>query len=544
MTLPNPTSPTGLIKPDGTPVTRADVAASRHAAALSMSGRGAHRGAGGSTQELSLFRAPTLSANAANRWERQTISNRARQLVRDEPEAATGVRQSVGMVIGSGWRFRSLPNARALGITKDEAKTLGDSIERLIATWATDPLRRCDLSRRHDFGGMLRLMWREWKTAGETLGVLNLRDRWNPVLQTTLNVVDTDRLSNPNGSFDTKNLREGVALDDDGAAIGYHIQRGHPGDFTTNALDTLIWDYVPRNASYGRPVVVHGFETTQPGQARGVSAFGPLIETFIMIGQYKSAELQTALINALFGAFVRSGFDPQSVAEILGVSDNSGVNLSSFQDARTAFYAESPVEFQGTRIPVLMPGDSVDLNTVPRSASAFDQFYQTMMQSTAAHLGLFEGQITGNYRGLNYSTLRGVFNEVWQQVAVQRSDFGAQIAVPIVLALIDEAEDRGLLDVPDHCAPLWDNPAAWVRGEFIGPARGQIDPEKEAKANLLNLEGQLTTRTAIWASQGADFEDGIRTMRDEMDMMADAGLDPSIREGALAPTNPNDGRTD
>ena len=125
---------------------------------------------------------------------------------------------------------------------------------------------------------------------------------------------------------------------------------------------------------------------------------------------------------------------------------------------------------------------------------------------------------------------------------MQRSDFGAQVAVPRILALIDEADDRGLLDVPAGCTPLWDNPAAWVRGEFIGPARAQIDPEKEAKADLLNLEGGLSSRTRMMASKGIDFENEMRTIAEERRAMEAAGLNPDVREGALAPSNPNDNR--
>ena len=541
MTSSSQTEATGLFKPDGSAVTRSDVARARASGKVSaLSSRSAYRGAGGSTQELAVFDAPNLSANAANRWERQRIADRARQLVRDEAEAAAGVRESIGMVVGSGWRLRSLPDAPSLGISEEDAKTLGDSIERVVSTWATDPLLRCDLAMRHDFGGLLRLLWGEWKTAGESLITLNLRGRYNPPLATTVNVVDTARLSTPSGEIETRFLQDGVEMDADGAPIAYHIRRAHPGDFGVSALDTMIWDRIPRFSDYGRPVCAHGFESKQPGQARGVSPFAPLIETFIMVGQYKSAELQSALINALFGAFVRSGLDPQSVAEILGVGDNSGIDLSTFQDARATFYEHSPVEFMGTRIPVLMPGDSVELNTAPRQASAFATFYQTLMQSAAAQLGLFEGQMTGNFKGMNYSNLRGAFNQVWNQVYVQRADFGSQIVRPIILALIDEAEDQGLLEVPAGCVNLWDNPAAWCRSEFIGPARGQVDPEKEAKAELLRLEGNLDTRTDIAASHGRDFEDLVRTWARETALMQEHGINPAVRESALAPSNPTD----
>ncbi|WP_427452190.1 phage portal protein [Litorimonas sp. WD9-15] len=538
---------TGILKADGSAVSAGEIAAVRMQGKMSALAPSGHttnyRGAGSSTQELAVFQAPTLSADAANRFERETLANRARKLVRDEPEARTAVEKSTGMVIGSGWRLQAQPDHRALGITEEEGRELATSIERAFQRWATDPRRLCDLTRRHDFGGLLRIAFSEWKTVGECLAVMNLREAVPGAFQTAVNLIDTDRLSNPNGAWDSDTMRDGVELDAHGAPIAYHIRRAHPGDISVNALDSLLWDRVPRESDYGRPVCIHGFTQSRPGQHRGITPLAPVIETFLMMGQYKGAEIQSALINALFGAFVKSGFDPSAVADILGVKQDSGVNLQGYQDVRQNFYDEAPVEFMGVRIPVLMPGDSVDLNTAPRQATAFNVFYRTLMQSVAAAMNVSEGQITGNYTGLNYSTLRGAFNEIWSAVMVQRADFGTQVVMPIYLAVLDEITDRGLIDLPPGCADLWEAPAAWCRSNWVGPARPQIDPEKAAKANLLNLEGRLTSRSKIYSSNGEDFDEEMAVIAGEEQRMEQLSISSNFREGALAPTNPTDGTT-
>ena len=520
-----------ILDASGDPVPPARIAAARAFAQTRP-----YRGASQNSQELGMYNAPLLSAHAANRWDRQILANRARDLVRNESEAAASVTKSVGMAIGSGWKLQSKPHAETLGISKEEARKLGRSIERAFSRWASNPLRFCDSNRRHDFGGLLRLAFHEWETVNDVLITMGWRETPLSDFATCVRIVDTDRLSNPHGRPDDEYLREGIVLDDFGAETGYHILKYHPGEIYT-ARGVLDWEYVPRETAYGRPVGIHGFTQTRAEQIRGVTSFAPIIETFVMLGKYKSAEVKSALINALFGAFVKSGFDPQAVAEILGIEQAFGDNVTSFQDTRMGFYEDKPVTLDGVRIPVLMPGDEVDLNTAPRQASAFKEFYRTLTQSIAAIRGVSHGQITGDYTGLNFSTLRGAFNEIWDMVFVKRADFGAQIVKPVMLCVLDEAEDKDMLDIPAGCPPLWEAPDAWCRSEWIGPARGQIDPEKESKGHLLRLDAGLASRTRIAAANGEDIDDIIAEIADENEKMNAAGVSPEFRDAGLAPTS-------
>ncbi len=526
-----------ILNASGANIPKAQIDAVRMKSALSGF-TSPHRGASSNSQELALLRAPTLSANAANRWDRSILSDRARHLVRNEATAGTAVRKSVGMGVGSGWTLQSRPDAYGLGIDKKAARDLGKQIERAFKCWADDPRKYGDATRHHNFGGQLRTLWGEWKTVNDVFVVMRYRRNSPACFKTAVQIVDGARVSNPSGQPDDQFLRDGITLDAYGAATGFHLRRGHPGDFA-GGIDHMMWDLVPREDAIGRPVGIHGFRQQRAEETRGVTLFAPLIEHFVMHGKHHRAEIQSALLNAVMGAFVKSGFDPVAIAEILGTGGSHGDSLTGIQDARMQIYDAHPVEFDGIRVPILAPGDDFSLNTAPRTASSFQVFNKILNQLLAASLGLAEGQVSGDYTGLNYSTLRGAYNEVYNEVFVDRADFGDQIVKPVFLCVLEEAIETEQIILPPGCADLWDEPAAWTKSNWIGPARGHIDPEKEAKGDILSIEARLTSRTRIAAARGIDLEELVAEQAEEQALYAEYDVDASFRAGALAPTPNN-----
>lgn len=530
-----------ILNPDGSPVTPTQIALSKLEAAqraghTAMLPNPTYRGASNQSQELAMFRSPHTSALASARWDRQILTDRARDLVRNESLVASAIRKKTGMAIGSGWTLQATPDGDTLGLTPEETENLSDQIERAFRTWADDPRRQCDARRRTDFGGLLRELHTEWSTVDEALAVLIYRKDPRSPFGTGVQVIDTDRLCNPNGQPDSDSLRDGVEIDAYGAAQGYYIRRAHAADWV-NARVAHIWDYVEREDVNGRPVAIHGYRTTRAEQGRGITALAPLIEKVAMLSNLARNQAMAAVLQASFAAFVQSGFDGEAVASMLGMDKMHGDSVAGFQDLRMSFYGDNPVSLNGVKIPILMPGDRVEGNTLSTQAAQFDTFKKELMRMIAAQTGVAESAISGDYTGLNFSTMRGQYNEIWNDILIDRADFGTQLVRPIYLAVIDEALALGRITPPPSCPDLWDEPAAWLRSNWIGPARGYIDPEKEAKGDVLALEMGVTSVVDVAAARGRDYEDVARTNARARRINVKYGLpnDP-VRESALMPT--------
>lgn len=88
---------------------------------------------------------------------------------------------------------------------------------------------------------------------------------------TTMQIIDPDRLSNPQQNFDMLNIRGGVEIDADGVPIAYHIRKAHIGDWWSGK-ETMTWERILRETDWGRPIVIHDFDSDQPPSI-GVSVF-------------------------------------------------------------------------------------------------------------------------------------------------------------------------------------------------------------------------------------------------------------------------------
>lgn len=78
---------------------------------------------------------------------------------------------------------------------------------------------------------MLRLGFRHKLIDGDALAVLQYRPdrlrRGRSRYATTVQIVNPDRLSNPQQNIDMPNIRGGVEIDDDGAPVACHIREAH-----------------------------------------------------------------------------------------------------------------------------------------------------------------------------------------------------------------------------------------------------------------------------------------------------------------------------
>ena len=77
---------------------------------------------------------------------------------------------------------------------------------------------------------------------------------------------------------------------------------------------------------------------------------------------------------------------------------------------------------------------------------------------------------------------------------------------------MEEAWLRGELTLPAGAPDFYEARDLWCNADWIGPARGFIDPVKEISATILALENRLMTYSEAWAQHGGDFEEGMEKL--------------------------------
>lgn len=504
--------------------------------------------ASSTAQAMAAWNPGNYDVNVVHAFENRSMVDRARDLVANNPFAAAAVDRRVSMTVGLTLRYTPQHEvmAKLLGISSEAASALASQIEAAWESWANDPLFRNDWEQEQPFGGQANLAERHHFVDGEALALMRWDEtpgwRW----RTSLQVIDPDRLGNPFGRLNDRKIVNGIETDGR-RNIAYHIREAHPADFTAIGAN-MRFERVPAREEWGRPVVLHLRTKTRAGMKRGVTRFASAMKLFKQTDQYTEAELSSALLNAIFGGYITTTKTAGEAGEALGIAQ-----LAELGELRQEFYkGTNPKLSNGARIPVLAPGDDFKLNAVPRHVQSFQGFLTTSLQAIAAPLGLAGSQLTMDFSKTNFSSWRGEMLQVWRDVLQGRQLVTTQFASQVLLCVIEEAIDNGDIDIPAGCPGLYENPAGWLAGRWIGPSRGTIDPEGEVKGAVARIGNGLSTfEIEALEANGSDYQANAGQLAWERDLFLGKGLTPialramleAVESGAPSDPQPENANT-
>lgn len=471
-------------------------------------------------EHLAAWRPALWSPDAELNLSRDTIVARARDLARNDGWASGAVTRILDNAIGASFRPIAKPDHRALArysanprFDAQWAEDYARAVDSAWRDWANDETGKyCDVERGKWMGLLFGVAFRHLLVDNDALAIIEWRpDRVGPGLAryaTCVRLVDPDRLSNPQLGFDQRHLRGGVEIDADGAAIAYHIRRAHQGDWWSGA-DAVSWERIPRETRWGRPIVAHYFEPDRAARHRGGDGiFTPVLARLKMLYKYDTAELDGAILNAIFAAIAESPFDPELMGEALGAGD--ATQIRTYQDERAAFHNERRITIGGARITTAFPGEKLNFIKSERPNANFAAFEKAVLRNVAMAVGGGTSQVSGDYSDTNFSSLRAELNEIWKTTGRRRHNFGAGFASPIRAAFLEEAMEVDDLPMPaaGEVPEFIECRRAYARCRWLGPGRGWVDPVAEKQGAVLGMDAGLSTLERETAEHaGEDWED-------------------------------------
>lgn len=478
--------------------------------------------------EGSDWNAYLASPDIEQNFSRDTIVARIRDLVRNDGWANGAITRILDSVVGGAMRLVAKPDYRALSLhskslDKVWADEFGRTAEALWRSYAYDPARWCDGGRRYTVAQLFRLAYRQHLVDGEAVALpLWLPERLGSGRArycTALQLIDADRLSNPHLGIDTKYRRAGVEIDDWGAAVAYHIRRAHMGDWF-NPVASVTWDRIERETEFGRPLVIHYFDSDRPGEHRGAGGvLRPVLTRMKMLSQYDSVELQSAIVNSVFAAYIESAANIEGVQDALQ-PDESGGDLAKIHGT----FSDGRLRIKDGVIPVMRPGEKIVAMDTTRPATNYPAFEGAVIRNLAAALGTTAEQISQDWSRVNYSSARAALMEAWKTLQRRRHDFAYGFCTPFYNCWLEEAIDRGELPMPAGAPDFIDARAEYSGCMWMGPPRGWIDPLKEAQAAVLRMAAGLTTLEQECAEQGLDWEEVVEQLATERNRLKQLGL--------------------
>ena len=407
------------------------------------------------------WRQTNSDANAAIAPVLGTIRERARDLVRNNPYAASALSTIADHAIG--WGIVPKSNKRATTAWKQWGET-------------TD----CDADGRHDFYGLQKLVKRTVVESGEILvrrRFRRLTDGFAIPMQ--LQVLDPDFLDTSKDTMlggGERLIINGVEFDGIGRRVAYWLFKDHPGSGFAGSLTS---QRVPASE------VIHVFRPDRPGQVRGLSWFAPVLLRFKDFDEYEDATLMKQKIAACL-AVIKSG------------SDSAGVGLGTV-DSSTTPQVDS---LEPGAILDLGPDQTVQVVNPPR-VDEYDTYATAVLRAIATGLGVTYEDLTGDYKEMPFSAARMSRIRHWARVE----------------------DWRWRIIIPQFCEPSWRwfAEAAQIMGlvgddtavEWSAPPAPMVDPVNEGLAIQRNVRSGIQSLSDALRERGMDPKAVFAEMADD-----------------------------
>jgi lambda family phage portal protein len=492
---------------------------------------GAFEGADRYSRELSTWRPVIRSVDASILREKPYNDARGREMGREDGYVSGAEAIHRDSVIGSCYRLNAAPNWQVLGANEAWADDFQQAVEARFSLYAESENSWIDASRHDTLTGLLRTAIGGYVSTGEVLASCEwMRSNLRPY-STAVQLVDSDRLSNPLGVWDTKFLRGGVERDVFGAPQAYHIRDGYQNDPFGYNIDQFTWRRVPARKPWGRAMMIHIYERFRPDQTRGIAAMVSVLKQMKMTQRFQDVVLQNAVVNATYAATIESEMPREIVMELLGAENKDLAKSNEAYLGAISGWSEHAknLMLDGVKIPHLYPGTKLQMRPAGTNGGIGTGFEESLLRHSASALGLSYEEFSRDFSKTNYSSARAAMANTWKYMQSRKKMVADRLATQIYWLWLEEAINAG--DVPTiPSASYYDgqNKEAYGACSWIGAARGQIDELKETEAAVLKMDSGLSTLEAEGARLGYDWRELLMQKAREQKLTKKLGVELNL----------------
>lgn len=406
-----------------------------------------------------------LSPDSALELDRQTQIERADAAYKNHEYGTSHVEGRAVRVSGTGTSLDPAIDPDDGDFTEDQA----EEWNRVLRNEWTRQCKRIGKGNK-PLWRVQQLLTRHLERHGEWF--LLIGDKSDPLSPTSLKVevIHPKRVETPPEKAGDESVRMGVQLDASGEAIGFYVRNSHPGD-TLNADEK--YRYIPAYYANGLPRLIHYFEETEAGEHRGYPRMQVGLKRLKNTDEYNDAELERNYIGACLSAFVRTdlGLDDATAGDVV---DADGKKVRSFAPGQIQYLGET---------------DEVTIASPQGAPASFEGFTNHQETAFAAGAGTSRPFLTNDFRGLNYNTLKVVWNT--EEAAC---DVHHQAQADALVWVYWHFVNRSILVVSligVDVAAYRSRPWVYSAVRVIPPARRSIDPAREDNTEIRLIENEV-----------------------------------------------------
>jgi lambda family phage portal protein len=457
---------------------------------------------------LRTWRPRRLSGDEAFNRERETIVDRVSDLINSDAHAAGAVETAATLIVGTGLNPYPTLNSKLLKIEKTQQRDLQEQMRQIWRRWSP----WADAGRRLSIGGIQFQVLRDFMHFGEFFALVHMIN--DPVRPYALAVrlIDPTRCFTPTDLINRKDIKDGVEIGAYGEPVAYWIQRA--GGNGVGGLTSANFARIDARRGH-RFKILHGFYMTDDEQVRGVSILSPAVKLFRDLADYVDAELVSNVVTAAFALFIETASaDPyQTAYNFATITDTKYKSDQSSYDQRYQEVIPGAVMYGSG-------GQKPHIISAQRPSVTFEPFVRLILKAIAVAAGIPYPVLFRDFKEMNYASYRSAMLEAWRVVRARRGWMADGFCGPLYRMLIEEAYLRNEIEFADFYGSIYDLTDA----QWIGPPKGQIEPEKEVKADILAIQHNLKSREEVLLEQSRDIRATLDQLAEEQEMMDERGL--------------------
>ncbi|MAJ63718.1 MAG: phage portal protein [Alphaproteobacteria bacterium] len=418
----------------------------------------------------------------------------------------------VGHTVGGGLRLDAQPDGESLQLDPATEAQMSKQMEMLWRIWC----KSADFNRQWSFNALQQIIFAAMLVSGDCL-VVAVDDGDNlqrTTFTTRLQVIEAQRVSNPDRRPDDALIAGGVERDEFGRIVAYHVCSGYPEGYGRTQTKGLTWRRIPAFADDGSRYVYHVMDPllARAGQNRGVPLLAPVISQLKQLSDMTEAELTASVLAACLAVFKKT------------LDGDGGLPTDAAGDRQDGDgFQVTDVDFgPGMVFSDMQAGEEIGSIAVNRPNTAFAQFWDAIVAEIAAGTDLSKEVLTRHFQS-SYSASRGALGEVWR-LFIRRREFYSEFCQWAYELMLQEAQDRDLMTLSGFDqVPMMRE--AWCQAKWVGPPMPQMDEQKAVSAATKRIEAGLSTRKDETAKlTGGDFNANHRQLSREQEMRDEAGL--------------------
>lgn len=433
------------------------------------------------------WRTNNAAAETTDRYNRDIVRARARDLERNSDIAQSVIRAYRRNVVGKGFTLQAMtPNEQ-----------LNDQIERYWKLWCK--AEHCDVTGTQSFNQILRMAVTRKRVDGGMI-ILKRYVRNAEIVPFKLQCLDVDELDTTISAAKGKNntVVGGIEYDPYHKAVGYYFrQYDVDGNQTTDSI------YVPAKD------VIFYFTKHRPSQIREISDMTQTITRIRDVNEFVTAVSVKERIAACLSVFIKKTIPTG------GIGRSGSVTTS---DGRVDYAGKT---LTPGMIKEMNAGDEIQVVNPSGNSAEATSFLRLQYGLIGAGQGLAYETTSRDMSQTNYSSARQSAIEDEVTFAEEIELLRERVLSEVYETFIISGYLCGLFHIPD----FWENKYDYLQHSWVTAPKKWIDPQKESSADQLALRSGIKTFKQIAAENGRDWRDQLADIAEVLEYAHELGLE-------------------